>query len=156
MEQVLKLVDRYKGTVYLFQPEQIASINDYADGTTGVQHGNGYFYAEGVSARGLKREIQKNADHPIAYVKLESERGKMYINARYVNSVAPSAFRVKVDGKIVNVNGSFIRFGEHGDTYVAAHETPFEVAQQVRRALLRLDQDEDITQADPVEEEEEE
>ena len=156
MEPVLKINARDVGTVYLFQPERIASIADGLNGITAVRHGNGYFYAEGVSARGLKREIQKNADHPIAYVKVEGRHGKTYINARYVNSVVPHTFSATVEEKKVKVNGSYIRYGDHGDAAgTTAHQSPFEVAQQVRRALMRLDQDEDITEAEPVEEEEE-
>ena len=156
MEPVLKLNARGIGAVYLFQPERIASIADESNGLTAVRHGNGAFSAEGISARGLKREIQNNADHPIAYIKIEGRYGKTYINARYVNSVRPYTFPAMVEGEKVKVNGSFIRYGDHGDTgNTVAHESPFEVAQQVRRALMRLDQDEDITEAEPVEEEEE-
>ena len=158
---IMKVFDGTK-THYIFRPEDIVEVYDTRKGVEFalpvLQGENGSRTLIGVvtekNARDVKREIQEQADEPVAYLKLTDERivenGRRYINAKYLVSAHPAKVFRQVDGKQATVDGTLVSL-DHHDVHASGGQPgayidmiPFEVARQIRRIQKRLDQDEDL------------
>ena len=151
-----------KQTHYIFHPEDIVEIyDDELDDAAVVviipRAARQIHIVTDKNSRDIKREIQANSDEPIGYLKLDDERvvknGRRYINAKYIVATRPKKVSVSIHEPLVD--GSLLSIDHHGRSTALVAADPFEVARQVRRILIRLDQDEDICCATEAADEEE-
>ena len=150
---IMKVFDG-KQTHYIFRPEDIVQVyDDELDDVAGVaivpRAAQPIHIVTDKNARDIKREIQANSDEPIGYLKLDDEqhvkKGRRYINAKYIVATRPKKVRLSVEGSDTEiVDGSLLSIDHHSGSTTLVAADPFEVARQIRRILIRLDQDEDL------------
>ena len=162
---IMKVFDG-KQTHYIFRPEDIVEIYDGELDDARVvaiiprAAAAPIHIVTDKNSRDIKREIQANSDEPIGYLKLDDEqhvkKGRRYINAKYIVATRPKKVRLSVEGSDTEiVDGSLLSIDHHSGSTTLVAADPFEVARQIRRILIRLDQDEDLCCAAEAADEEE-
>ena len=150
---IMKVVDdAEKATHYVIDPADIHQILDTPKGCILVYAASRIdIHINGKTARQMKREIQERLDEPPHFVKMtyahtSEHSGLRYVNVAHISGV--TTFHINTNEErgalLFNHVGSILK------TRATAHS----LAYQVRRILLKLDQDEEIccTAADNEEE----
>ena len=149
---IMKIVDSITdSTVYIMHPQDLHEIVDTPKGCILVYAASRIpVEVHGRSALSLKREIQERLDEPLNFLKLEYTDTGGNAGTRYLNIHDVAGVRTYKNGdKEIGV----VVYARHtGELKTMA--TPIDLARQVRRILLKLDQDQEICCA-PTEADEE-
>ena len=146
--KILKVLDhRHKKTLYVTHVERVTIIRDTTYGCLlRFGHQSDPTASIGVhNALYMKRAVQELAEEPLAFIKLdyvqeatEGYRKRMYINVANILAVRETPI---LEGEVTSPGTTIHILGRHDEVLVRADVQT--VMPQIRRALDRLDQDND-------------
>ena len=140
---IMKIVDdETKSTSYITDPSDMHQILDTSKGCI-LRFGASRIdvHIHNKSARQMKREIQERLDEPPHFVKMTYTHTDAHVGLRYVNVAHVAGVTVFNVGR--DDERAALIFN-HVGAVLKTSSTAQSLAYQVRRILLKLDQDEEI------------